>query len=481
MGYLQHSYAMTRRAAIYARISRDREGAGLGVERQQDDCVALAERLGFPIVVTHVDNDMSAYSGKPRPGYRALLDQIHSGTVDVVLTWHTDRLHRSPVELEDWIAACEPWSVAVHTVKAGPLDLATPSGRLVARQLGAVARYEVEHAIERQKAAKAQAAAAGKWRGGRRPFGYEADGLTIRPDEAAAVLDATRRVLAGESLHSIAREMNERGLVTSTGRQWKPTELRKVLLRARNAGLIEHEGVEVGQAAWAPLVDPAAWRNLRRMLNAPQRRPSRSQDLRWLGSGVYECGVCGDGTTMLSATARTTSGGGRFIPSYRCRGGYHLTKAAEPVDAYISSIMVERLSRPDARRLLAPAAEVVQVESLHARRADVEARLVELAGLFAEHAITGTQLAEGTRTLRAEGEKIDAALDAATGHSPLAGIIDAPDVGDAWRAASVARRKAVIRSLARITLLKWSMGRPRGWKPGENYFNPDSVDLQWRQ
>lgn len=47
-----------------------------------------------------------------------------------------------PAELEDYITVCERHGVLTHTVQAGLLDLSTPSGRLVARQLGAVARYE---------------------------------------------------------------------------------------------------------------------------------------------------------------------------------------------------------------------------------------------------------------------------------------------------------------------------------------------------
>ena len=97
---------VTRRAALYCRISKDREGAGLGVDRQERDCRALAARLGWDIVAVHTDNDLSAYSGKRRPGYEALLDDLRSGHADAVITWHLDRLHRSPVELEDYIAAC---------------------------------------------------------------------------------------------------------------------------------------------------------------------------------------------------------------------------------------------------------------------------------------------------------------------------------------------------------------------------------------
>lgn len=85
-------------------------------------------------------------------------------------SWHTDRLHLA--ELENYIGLCEEQGIITRAVRAGDLDLATPSGRMVARMLGVVARHELEHMSERRKAGKASAAAAGKWKGGRRPFGY---------------------------------------------------------------------------------------------------------------------------------------------------------------------------------------------------------------------------------------------------------------------------------------------------------------------
>lgn len=48
----------------------------------------------------HTDNDLSAHSGKRRPGYEKLLAQIRDGETDAVLAWHTDRLHRSPIPEE---------------------------------------------------------------------------------------------------------------------------------------------------------------------------------------------------------------------------------------------------------------------------------------------------------------------------------------------------------------------------------------------
>jgi hypothetical protein len=53
-----------------------------------------------------------------------------------VVTWHLDRLNRSPMELERLIPLLEQRAVIVQTVTAGVLDIGTPSGRAVARTLG---------------------------------------------------------------------------------------------------------------------------------------------------------------------------------------------------------------------------------------------------------------------------------------------------------------------------------------------------------
>src|SRR3954454_10277896 len=121
------------RAAVYCRISSDPKGLGLGVERQREDCHALAERHGWRIAGTFIDNDVSAYSGKPRPQYAALMEAVQAGEVDVVVAWDPDRLHRSPAELEAFIVAVERAGVDVVTVQAGQWDLSTASGKLVAR------------------------------------------------------------------------------------------------------------------------------------------------------------------------------------------------------------------------------------------------------------------------------------------------------------------------------------------------------------
>ncbi|WP_075863327.1 recombinase family protein [Gordonia sp. CNJ-863] len=262
-----------RSAAIYARISSDKTGAGLGVERQEADCRELAERLGYR--VTHVlkDNDISAYSGKPRPSYQRLLELMQNGEIEVVLAWHTDRLHRSMVELENYVTASERGGVTTHTVKAGPVDLSTPSGRLVARQLGAVARYEVEHMIERQRAAKLDAARQGKYLGGQRPFGFEPQRVGIREDEAEILRDMARRVIDGYSFRTVAVDLNRRGITTQHGKTWTALKVRNLLIRPINAGIVLHQDVEY-EAQTPAILTRDEWTQLNAAIRENRQRSS---------------------------------------------------------------------------------------------------------------------------------------------------------------------------------------------------------------
>ncbi|MGH8930630.1 MAG: recombinase family protein [Egibacteraceae bacterium] len=223
-----------RAAAVYARISFDRHGDGLGVARQEQLCRDLAQRKGWPVAEVYVDNDVSAFSGCARPAYRRMLDDLACGRRDAVLVVDTDRLTRRPAELEEFITLADGRGIALANC-AGDFDLSSSEGRFKARIMGAVAREESEKKRERQRRQRDQAALLGKPSGGRRPFGYSRDGLGVVEHEAALVREAAARVLAGETVRAVAAEGNERAVTTSTGAAWTVATLSYMLRSPRYA------------------------------------------------------------------------------------------------------------------------------------------------------------------------------------------------------------------------------------------------------
>lgn len=466
------------RATIYCRISSDREGAGLGVQAQEHDCRELAASIGASIVSVHTDNDLSAYSGKPRPGYKTLLDEIAAGKVDTVIVWHTDRLHRSPSELEEYITACEPNKVTTNTVKAGQLDLSTPTGLVMARTLGAFARYEVDHARERMQRAKKRSADSGRWKGGRRPFGFEDDGVTIRESEAELIRSATDDILAGGTVGGLARAWNAAGSRTpgskaKPGGPWPQHGPRRILLRPRNAGLMEHQGEVVGEAEWPAIVDPEKWRAVVGVLTSPHRRTNHGTNAgKWLGSGRYLCGVCG------SSVRASKANDGKAV--YRCRAVNHLTRGREDVDHFVESVIVMRLRREDAADLLRPSRPEFDVGAAEKRAVELRERLNQLAHLFAEGSIDAEQLAGATKALNADLTAVRETIAAAYTGTVFDGIATSPDPGAAWLDAPLDRKRAVLNALVTVRLLPSKKGRPAGWTPGSSYFRPETVEIGWR-
>jgi site-specific DNA recombinase len=461
----------TRSAAIYVRISQDRGGAGLGVERQETECRALAERLGWTVVEVYCDNDLSAFSGKRRPDYERMLADIKAGKITGVIAWHPDRLHRRSAELERYISACEARGVTNQTVTAGMWDLSTPSGRMTARQLGAVAAYESEHKSERIKAARIQQAAAGRHHGGIRPYGYEKDGVTAKPAEAAEVFAACKAIASGASLRGIVRDMNARGVTTVTGKPWTSERLRQTLMSPRIAGHCTHKGVIVGAgAAWPAIVDEETWQHACAVLANQSRQTNGGHvtgGAKWLGSGTYVCS-CGRRSLRVGGSSK------RHI--YRCtnaadKTATHVTRDAAALDAYIESKIVERLSAPDVLEQLLRRDDTADVAALRAEQASLAERKDQAALMFAGGEIDAAQLAQMTRFFTDRGAVIAATLAQTGWHSPLEPLAGG-DITGLWSELSVAQKRAALAVLADVHVLPIH--------PTTRGFNPAGVRIEWK-
>lgn len=465
---------MTGLALIYSRISADPEGRQVGVQRQEDDCRTLAERYGYTVAGVYRENDVSAStsSRKPRPQFDAMVARVREGDVAAVLAYSNSRLTRRVREYLDLIELHNATGVAFRTVVSGDADLSTADGRAVALTLATWDAAEAERTSERVLRAKADARARGHYAGGPRPFGYEKDGTTIREIEAEAVRTATAALLDGESLGRIARDWNEAGLTTTRDRrQWTPAGVRRTIVRARNAGLVEHAGGYVA-ATWPALVTRERWEAACAIVSDPARRTNNGyRDPRWLLTGIAECGVCGD-TMRHSITAGAAQ--------YRCKAKSCTTRRQLLADEVVLGVIAERLRRDDARDLL-DGADVDHTELADVRRqvAELEARLDGLATSGLSERMLAKRAAHLEAELDVAQTRLDALNRSQASRGPLGAIAGAADPAAAFLAADLDTQRSVLRTLATVCFLPTSKGRPKGWQPGQPYFDPASIAVEW--
>lgn len=450
---------------MYCRISDDRAGQGLGVERQRADCHQLATVRGLTVVSTFTDNDISAYSGKPRPQYLAMLDAIRRGVVDVVLAWHPDRLHRSPVELEHFITVVETAGVHVETVQAGQWDLSTPSGRMNARTLGNVARYESEHKSERVRRALEQNAGSGRSHG-RPSYGWRAEydehrqrRDVLEPKEAEVVRGIARAIIAGQSIRAITADLNDRAVPSPRGGPWQKTMVRHLVLRERNAGLRVHRGQVVGEGTWDPILDPGTYEQVRAILADPSRRTSTGTAAAHLLSGIARCGVCG--ATIRFAMNRT-------VPSYRCSGPNCVSRRKDLVDELVTEIVLRRLAMPDALDLLSPSRRDERSQAAEEARS-LRARLDTAADQFADGTIDARQLERITARLRPQLAAAEARARTVDDYPLLEGLVGNERAREVWETRSLSQRRAIVAALVNVTVLPTRQGR--------RDFDPESVRI----
>jgi DNA invertase Pin-like site-specific DNA recombinase len=462
------------RAAVYTRISEDTEGLGLGVARQEDDCRALCERKGWQVVELYQDNDRSAFSGKPRPAYDALLDDVKAGLVDVIVCWHPDRLHRSPKELENFIDLLELADVTVATVTAGDRDFSTPDGRFMARLEGTIARRESEHKSERIARKHAQLAEKGTYvAGANRPFGYEwakADakrtGIKVRPGEAELVREASRRVLAGESLYAICKDWGDRGVPTVTGAPWNTKTLLQILTKGRVAGWRDRYGQPLSRSdQWEPIVDEATWQQVRAVLLDPARKRAKVSRSYLLGKGVLRCGTCGG--RMLATPQKDAAG--QSVRRYSCkkdRGGCGKTSAlAEPVERIVADAVKSALSDPAFLARLTGKAERDDAE--RAQRADLQVMEESLAeasqDYYVAKLITRAEFLAVRERLVPAIDAAKATLAATTRRRPVALLAGLDSIEAQWEGLGLDRQQALVALCIESVSVSSANGRGRAY------------------
>lgn len=491
------------RAAIYCRISRDSEQEGLGVARQEQDCRKLAKREGFSVVGVYTDNDISAStkSRKPRPQYDRLLADARAGQLDVILAYSNSRLTRRPAEWLALIELANAGKLRIKTVASGEHDLSTADGRAVALTVAAWDAAEAERTAERVARAHQQLAANGAHIGPR-PFGWafnEDKTLRIDPTEAAILRECVQRVLAGDGIWKITKDLNERGVLTSTGKPWATQVLRRVLLRWRNCGMRSHQPVgkdgrrtgpvTLSPGQWEPIIDRDTHERVVALLTDPARRTNnRGTAPKYLLTSVAYCGECGEHVVGAKEFRYTVKGYKRvdgtrspskervYAAAYKCphAGCMKVQRRMADVDEHVENVVLGVLER-DGVRLLG--GDPVAAQQARERIEALEAKLAIAADQFADDVLTGEQLQRITAKVRPELDAERVRLRFAQPSHELADYAG-PGVREAWAKAEIEAKKSILRLLIDGYGLRISINRIGPGNGGT--YDPDSIAITWR-
>jgi DNA invertase Pin-like site-specific DNA recombinase len=436
-------------AAIYCRISKATDEDQTGVDRQERICREVAERLRLQVASgkAYVDNNRSAWQrDRKRKGWDALLEAIRAGEVSHVIAYHPDRLMRQPADLEELLRLADEHRVTLHG-QAGGRDLSDPDDRFILRIEVAHACRSSDDTSRRVRDKLADRAREGKPHTGRRRFGYDATGTKIIESEAETVKWMFVQYLKGKTPYWITTKINERGILTPSGKMWQAHAVRSVLDSHHVAGLRVYRGQEIGPGTWPGIIPVGMFREVqeRRGYRVAQhharleaRGPGRFYTLR----SLVWCADCG---------LRMGGGKNSGRPTYVCA----VTKNGESCRKRISATVLETFAADAAIRMLTrlditgrEAAAVLGTEEADAIEADQE-QLAEAARMWARKEITKAEF----DIMRKEiNERIKAAQRKAVVR-PAAEVLEGmtgPGAEQAWRALEKAEDYERINALFRF-------------------------------
>jgi len=317
-----------------------------------------------------------------------------------------------------------------------------------------------------------QLAQAGLPHGGRRPFGYEDDRLTVRESEAVVIRDMVRRHLAGESLASLVEWLQAEGIPTVNGATWRTPTLRTLLSSPRIAGLREHRGQVVGPAAWPAIITEKDRAGILAAYAGRAANPGRRTARRYLLSGLLRCGRCGN---RLYSKRRETS------RRYVCSSGIdhggcgRLTVVAPPLEELITDAVLYRLDTPElAAALSGKSALDERGQDLADELADDQRRLDEVAIMFANKEIQLSEWIAIRDTIQGQMAKARRQLARASRNDTLAGLVaNGEQLRTQWASLSLSRQASIISAVLDHAVIAPGT-------PGARTLDPERVQPVWR-
>lgn len=323
------------KVAIYARVSTSQQRERQTIASQLRLLPEYAERNGWQVVETYVDDGISGETVDARPGFQKLLADAERRSFEAVLVIDLDRITRSRRSAEGALIYdhLREHRVKIATPGQGVIDLEDEDQDLLAGIKRELAKWEKRKILSRMMRGKREAARQARRFGCRDPYGlrWVADPQNPRagryeehPEEATVV----RRIYALATdgrlgIVQILWRLNQEGLRTRPtkrcpeGGQWPASTIKKILHSPTYRGAFEvfkSHGERVVIPV-APIVTPEVWAEAQAALKVRRPEVRWKHDRHYLISGLARCGVCGAAMWVVNARPER---GYRTHAYYRC-------------------------------------------------------------------------------------------------------------------------------------------------------------------
>jgi DNA invertase Pin-like site-specific DNA recombinase len=328
--------------------------------------------------------------GKSRLEYPQLLDLIRANGVDRLRVTELSRIYRDLSDLEELIQLSDITTFrAIVTTTGAVYDLRTAAGRAALRDNAKASAYESDLVSERAQRKKRSQAKQGLPNGGRRSYGYAKDGITIVEEEAAVIRDIADRLLNGESINHLVRDLNQRQVPTAEGSKWYKPTLINMMGRKRYIGIRVHKGAEY-PAVWKPILDPVTFERVQVALRVDEQlKAQRSNARKYLLAGFVFCGAC---SRKLHGTVKQDRASQPKKARYRClsysadqlpTGCGKVTRLADPLEDLVAASVIARLDSDEFASIFAETEE--DSSQLRAALDDLQAKRQKLTELIFDY------------------------------------------------------------------------------------------------
>ncbi len=429
-------------AALYARVSSDRQDVDLSVAAQLRALRDYAQKNNVAIVREYIDE---AESGRvaDRPQFRRMIDEGSktNSPFEVILVWKFSRFTRKREHAVAFKSMLRKKGIRVVSITEHADD--TPTGKLMEAIIESVDEFYSENLAQEVIRGMREAASRGFWVAPQAPYGYKKvhvqDGakkrpvLELDPPADAVVRRIFNMALSSTSVLDITKTLNAEGVPSPDGKRWMKTTVHRMLGNEAYAGTLvwgttakdNTPPVRV-EHAFPAIVSQREFKRVEKMLRskAPKVTNPRRVASPYLLSGLLTCETCGKALTAAEAK------GGRYT-YYVChsllkRGSGECTTPRLNAKRFerliIDQIREHILTESNVRDLVKMANEEMdsvireqqeRIEAADAELADIRRRMDRLWELVEKTDLTTEEILPRIRHHLENQERLERAADEA--------------------------------------------------------------------